>query len=284
MESQISDLPEYPALECCLIVEAHFATQKALMQALKASCLFDSIIPAQSITDALKIMSLQAFDATFIGAGLSVDKAKRFIVDSQEQSFAKDCAYIAMVPEGSEAFESFLEFGAHWVLELGYTKREFFDAVVKAVVKANANSPWKGILMSSLGANEASLEALFPTRRKDAKEEDIVALSSAKNRISAAEREALISKAVLQADNNMLEVFEMIKSNSQLSRASRSQLVAKKLREIIEALLSETKDLPENLRHKRIAEDILSDWVINLDYYSLEDATEKLRSMLKLFK
>lgn len=157
-------ITEYNALCRCLVIDARHGSRQQLMKFLFSGQLFDDIVDAKSLDGGKQFLKMNQTDACVIGPSTTVSTGLKFIAEMSKSAFSEDCAYLAIVESGSDSFEQYANGGAHWVLETGYSRKSLFEAIINAVVRANENSPWRGVLISQLEAKGISIEDLFPTR------------------------------------------------------------------------------------------------------------------------
>jgi hypothetical protein len=138
-------VPRFPALASCLLVDASHKSKTEIKKTLIAIDLFEEIVIADSVQDAILKLSSRPFDACFIGPSLSPEMGLQYSKEFREASSSSDCAIVAVTKEGvdqtlfSEADTSF---------SIPCSKRAFFGNTVRAILKANKNSVWPGVRLT----------------------------------------------------------------------------------------------------------------------------------------
>ncbi len=141
--------PEYPALACCLLVDSRLSTRQELEKDLKSNALFLEIKVAQSLASAKLAMELEDMDACVLGAAVSPAAVKELLLWAPANARSKDCAFVIVAEAGAPPLDAAPESAAHSIVYKPLTKAKLFDALVRAVIAANKDSPWKGIFENS---------------------------------------------------------------------------------------------------------------------------------------
>lgn len=141
--------PVFPALETCLMIDPRHSTRQDLRRDLKASNLFENIVEAKSLDDGIRIVAAHRFDAVFLGASLTQEKAVNLLTQIVSCCFSKDCALLIIASRQLSDTELYITAGAHRVISIPCPRSVFAEGVVRGVVSANANSPWTGIVLNA---------------------------------------------------------------------------------------------------------------------------------------
>lgn len=144
-------LPPFPALHRCLLLDNKQWSRTNVLRELKGTRYFEQIMDCREVAQGMRILSSHEFDACFIGPTLSRDEALAFLEYASRDAYSKDCARICLVYENCDYIEQLLAGGAHGVIELPCGRPVLRLGIVRAVVSANADSPWTGILLSIAG-------------------------------------------------------------------------------------------------------------------------------------
>lgn len=169
--SNEKDLPQYPALASCLLVESRLGSRHELEKDLKSMDLFVELKVSKSLSAARLTLELEDIDCCVFGPYLTPSSIRELLSWAPEHAKSKDCAYIVISEEGSE--ERFIDDGAHSQVWRPLTKAKFFDAVVRAVVAANKNSSWKSVFENSEFHRNFDVEVASPLLASSAKREVI---------------------------------------------------------------------------------------------------------------
>lgn len=165
-------LPEYPALARCIVVESRFSSRHEIVKDIKASALFEEIVEAGSIDNALEVIKVEDIDACFIGRAVSHERAEEFVREASSFGHAADCAFIAVVDKGTEFGAILLSAGVHAIVDWPCSKKEFTDRVIEGVIKANKNTIWHSIFLERQRIEENALGSLgkgAPNKKKPVK-------------------------------------------------------------------------------------------------------------------
>lgn len=126
---------EYPHFTGSLVVDSHFDSRKRLLEHLRQSGLFDTIVEAQSFMHGIEVLSSGSVDACFLGSSISLDGSIHFIRCGRMVVPDDDCVFIALMPDLDE--EEILnrklklfEAGVHQVITDSYSQEEFKELVV----------------------------------------------------------------------------------------------------------------------------------------------------------
>lgn len=144
-------LPNFPALCCCVLIDARHSSRTELIKYLKASGLFEDVLEARSLSDGLTMLTRYDVDACFFGPSVTVDRCQEFIKKVADGKRSLDCAIVAVVSDPEVPDAVFLDRGAHGVIKKPCTRQRFTEAVIRAVVRANANSPWVSLAKEIFG-------------------------------------------------------------------------------------------------------------------------------------
>jgi hypothetical protein len=142
--------PQYPALSRVMLVESRFGVRADVVRALRASLMFEEIIEARSLSDGLMKLHEEEYDACIVGSSVSRGRARAFVDRAAVMSKTQDCAFIALVKDRDElVLLSADDSKFHATLAWPCSRRDFTQSLVLAVVSANADCSWAGILVPS---------------------------------------------------------------------------------------------------------------------------------------
>ncbi len=140
-------VPQFPALAKCILVDARHGSRSELVKEINASGLFLAIVEAKSVQNGLGMLENLHTDALILGPTVSVATMVDFLAEAKKCALSDDCAYLAVLDAeaSDEQVQKLLQEGAHNVIRRPFNRLRFFEAVVQAIVKANANSPWTSL-------------------------------------------------------------------------------------------------------------------------------------------
>lgn len=262
--------PQFPALHMCVIIDARHSSRMDMIRDLKASNLFENIVEAKSIDDGRKIISGHAADALLLGPSVSLAKATSFLQAAKSESLSKDCALVAILPRDTTVVEretshrmQLLSAGAHGVIETPCTKMAFTEQMVRAVVKANANSPWTGILLN-------------------AEKNGIDPFSGAKS----APRADSLSSVASKASPDLRAILESIESGEYEldanGKPTRKTMAA--ISKLVDSMLAQREAQSATPKFKQFFEEILVQYFLDLKQYGARDAVNELREKLATYR
>lgn len=163
MQEEVS-LPNFPSLERCLIVESRHSVRTEVVNSINSSSLFLELVIAESVSDGLKRIRKDSFDACIVGTSVSTQTADNFFEQAELETKSDDCAFILLIDNASDTnkVESELKKSKpHGKIKFPTTKRQFTEEVVKSVVKANHNSPWTSLYTKMVGeTNQEYIESV----------------------------------------------------------------------------------------------------------------------------
>ncbi|MFN8390713.1 MAG: hypothetical protein U0136_10520 [Bdellovibrionota bacterium] len=172
MAQSADDLPPFPALSRVLLVEARHGVRTEIVKSLDAAQLFKAIVHPDSLSDALKRLGSERFDACIVGS--SVKKAADFLKSASDKSRAVDCAFIAMVKAGSEQL---VVLEADQVLSWPCNKRELTEGIVIGALNANSLSEWANKVLTLAPELAAAIRPTTVRRKKGTDRADPVSSS-----------------------------------------------------------------------------------------------------------
>ena len=279
--------PHFPALNMCVVIDARHSSRTDMIRDLKASNLFETIVEAKSIDDGTRVMQGHAVDACLLGPSVSLAKAKSFLGSMPQKSFSKDCAYVTLIPKDVTLVERATSHvgelqaaGAHGVIETPCTKKSFFESIVRAVVLANANTPWTGILLESekFGVDP------FPESGSHARSPNGAAESDAPGTSSSQKKISLVA-AIQTPSPEMRDILEGIESGGiRLSDDGKpNKRTAAAIGKLVEAMLA-TSAGSSSSKFKQFFEQALVQYFLDLKLYGNRDATNELREKLLSYR
>jgi response regulator RpfG family c-di-GMP phosphodiesterase len=160
-EKQEEQVPNYPALARAVLVDARHGSRTEIARTLASRQLFENITHAQSVEDCKVILMTSNADACIVGPTLSLKSAKDILeVGKSFQKAGEDhCAFVAVYNEIGNPEAGLVLAKADSLLRSPFKRHQLIESVVKGVVRANANSPWRGIPLSTFGCNEVEQES-----------------------------------------------------------------------------------------------------------------------------
>lgn len=167
MSSLEMKLPEYPALASALIVDSRLNSKNELVKDITGTSLFLEVKSAESLATAKLTLELESIDVLVIGPNLRSSAAEALIVWAKENSRLKECAFVVV----SEIKPEKLLAGAHAAVWKPLTKAKLFDAIVRAVVLVNKDSPWSLIFKNSDFHRQFDSDVVSPLLAPSAKRE-----------------------------------------------------------------------------------------------------------------
>lgn len=267
-----SEIPQYPALARAVVVDSRFSSRSELSSALHALQLFDQVVEAPSIRDGLKIMSAEEADVCIVGASVSTDIACDFLLKCQECRLSKDCALVAVASVDTDSAVRLQAAGALQVLARPFTRRKLFDAVVDAVVQANANSPWRIVRQQELtGEVPPAVDLPWVAHEETPEERPATPLQAAMRR-AAASASGLLREIAIGLETGKY-VYD---ANGRPSRLTLSAV-----KKVASQIVEEKKDLDaEVLAFRDYLESVFTRWVTDLRQLTTKEANERLRLAL----
>ena len=247
-------LPDFPALSRCLIVDASFASRIELIKDLKATCLFEELVEAGSIGDASLQLRKTEFDACILGPTLNADTAVEFVKAVKPAARSQDCAFIAVLAERPQV-QLPGEF-IHAALYGKWSKRQFFEQLIRAILKANKNTVWPGVRLDQDGNIQVCRDGVWQI--------------------------LLDTESCLEDDQDLIDCLTKACADS---AEDHSALQVKK---ILEKLLSQASN-PGALEHSddaftRFFHGALQEWLFDSQYESRARAMKNLRAKLLSFR
>lgn len=248
---------QYPALERCMVVEPHFLVRQEIVNSIKSSLLFDSVIEAKSLTDGIKKVNTINLDACFVGYSFTPNNAEAFLDKAIKASISEDCSFIAVVNEENKAKAKEIT-KAHGIINWTCTRASFTEGIVKSVVKANRNSPWKNLL----------------TFRDDV-EEEIQAEDNLENCNYSPQVVALIFADCVEGLKKITSAIR--RKNYGLDNAGLPDVRAQKdIDNFVTVLIARFENEQEAEKLKEFFQRTISQWVINQVKLSPQEAREIL--------
>lgn len=250
------EIPKFPSLATCLLIDASHKSRAEITKDIKASSLFEEIIEAKSLEDALERIQIRSFDACLVGPSVSLDLVNPFIRKAKPRSYAKDCALVAIIKRDNDP-SSLTD--AHAIVKIPCTRQAFFEAVVRGVLLAGAGQGWPGVKLS----DDGSVMFLEGSEWKILKgDPDRVDLS----------KNIIPENFVLSGDSECIRKFC---DGLQTSPPSR-------IEKIIKTLLSGSAQ--SNDPFVRFFIEAIKEWKDDQSFLSLKEASQNLRQRLLSFK
>lgn len=145
-----SNLPRFPALARCLVIDASHKARTSLVSSIKSCFLFEDIMEASSISDGGKKVSNISYDACIIGSTVSLDMARDFLDKFKTKTMAKDCAFICVIRDGDGDPMAYPQ--AHGVVVIPSVKQKMFESMARAILIASNGVGWPGVKLSEDGS------------------------------------------------------------------------------------------------------------------------------------
>jgi hypothetical protein len=245
-------LPKFPALALCLLVDASHKSKNEIKKNLVAIDLFEEIVIAVSVQDAIEKLSSQSFDACFIGPSVNFNTAPSYITEFRNGTCSEDCAFIAIFKDSVDP-SLFIE--ADSSFSFPCSKRTFFEQTVVGIVKSNKGSIWPGVRLSDDGNVEYIEGGIWKTID-----------SNVKNKVT---EPGLGEEFILLPTKESIEEFcEGIQQTSK-----------SKIEKIIMNLLLKKEEGAEDPFVTFFVEAV-KEWKEELDYCTLKEASINLRRRL----
>ena len=159
MSEEVSQTSVYPPLSACVLVDSSFKSRKELLKDLNSSRLFQNVIEAGSLDEGANSVAQSAIDACVLGPSVSRERATAFIAKGAQSSSSPECAFVVAIHAATNSAELNDYDGAHGMAKLPCSRVQLADTIINAVVKANANSPWRVIREKEL-AEMGQLESI----------------------------------------------------------------------------------------------------------------------------
>ena len=267
------ELPDYPAIYRCLLVDARMGSRTELLKDVKASGLFEVISEAPSLKDAFGIVQYEQLDACVIGPGVSTDRACEFIRRGKEKAKSTDCAFVAVLNRIAENVDEqkkqLSESGIHGIIEIPGTKRAFTEGVVRAVIAANKNSPWRGIRLKWLTDNEIKDDALGA----------ITLL------VDDASGESLIANVFRSATSDLKDILYGIDAGHYRlgPDGSPTPMANSAINKLITTMINSSSGAGDREHYRTFLDEAINQWFIDLCKLTNAEANENLRNRLVAF-
>jgi hypothetical protein len=315
-----ASLPQFPALSCCIVLDARFSSRQEIIRDLKASLLFEEIVEAKSLMDAMLLLTHRQPDACFIGPTMSLDRAIAFINEGQKKIHSGDCAFVSIIEANPEIRLQLLENGAHEVIERPCSKYTFSLGVIAAIVRANAGHPWSELAKSfgleidpdkflGLDRKSSKSPAVATDRevtvRDELVDEPTLTISSSdvmnqdtltgSSSLSSATDEFGEVTTILGTDSlenaggplgadfgNFFSSLEVTDLGAD-QHGTPSLESTEKIKNIVSSLLPDRADNPAMADLKLFLEVQMVQWIIDQRNFSKERATQNLKRKLTIF-
>lgn len=161
-----ADYLGYPALPRCMILESSYSQRTQVLKSLKTVNLFQEVIEARSVKDGIEKLRNEDYDLCIIGSSVSKETTAEFLKQSVNISRNRDCGFVKLVQEKDVSIlMAELPSIPHGYLEYPCTSQKFFDGLVLAVVRANANSPWTRLKKEQDEKSESEPKNKLATQR-----------------------------------------------------------------------------------------------------------------------
>ena len=209
--------------------------------------------------------------AGFLGSHLSASSAESLISWTIVNSRLKECAFVSVCESKPEKILT----GAHSAVWKPLTKAKLFDAIVRAVVSVNKDSPWSAIFKNSQFHRQFDSDVASPLLASSAKREiSEEALSSPEKLFGFEEllkAPPEVVKAVFEGNNLC---FDLHGDPTQELRAAAIKF--------IDALFpSGTSD---NERFMKLCMKAVYSWFENAPLGGIKEANEQLKISIWQFK
>lgn len=277
------EFPQFPALAKCILVDARLGSRGEIVKNIKASSMFMEIVEAKSVQNGLGMLEAQETDALFLGPSVTIQTMLDFLAEGGKRARSGDCAFMAIVEATTddEQISALFAAGAHNVLKQPFSRARFFEAVVHAVVRANANSPWTSLFNQAV---EAGLMEALPV----ALVADTADAIGTVTQLGAPEEESENpAVAAMRSSSGRLKdivagvdrgVYSLDMTGVPTPRS------AEALNDVVDAMLSSTSlDETEAQSFRRFVTASLFQWFVDLVLEGKSVAAERLKNSLSTY-
>jgi len=271
MPEPTANLPDYPALASVLIVDSRLSARNELQKDITGTSLFLEVKTAQSLATAKLTLEMESIDVLILGSHLSRPSAEELIKWAIENSRLKECAFVSVCENRPAKILA----GAHSAVWKPLTKAKLFDAIVRAVVTVNKDSPWGTIFKNSEFHRQFDSEAMSPLLASSAKRE--------------------ISDEVLKSPETLLGFGDLLKATPEQVKAvfrekrllfNSSGDPTPELRiaavKFLDALFP--SGVTENERFMKLCTKAVYSWFENAPLGGIKEANEQLKITIWQFK
>jgi len=266
-------LPSYPALAACILVESRMGSRNELEKDSKATELFQEVKVAKSLALARITMQVENIDCCIIGPGISPSSATDFLSWAVSNSRSKDCAFVAISERESKVL--FIDAGAHSQVWKPLTKAKLFDAIVRAVVAANKNSPWTALFSESEFHRQFDSEVASPLLISSARSStNTNALDKPWEMIGLSVNELLDAEAAAKIFREKEIYFANDGSPSEELKRAAELLLARIL----------PADAGQNSRFQTFCRNAVYTWFEDVPLGGFKEASEQLRMRILQFR
>lgn len=285
MQQKDQQLPTYPALAKCVIIDARFKSRKKVAKDVAATELFESIVEACCVADGKEIALSSPADIIVIGPSVSEDKAFDFINFVKGNMHSPDCAILAISHAQTTKPDVFIAHGAQEAIDSDSSLRQLFDAIIRAVIRMNENNPWGSILLEQLGDETIYLQQVFPERsgtisvvggELDEKEETVVVAGDGDLFDSMFDDETGALSQILKDVNE--GTFGLLDDGT-LTQEARARVLA-----MVDGILAGFPDSPQTQALRNFLERAITDWVIDVTISGEKVARREFRKKIDRFR
>ena len=261
-------LPPFPALHRCLLLDNRQWSHARILREIKGTRYFEQIMDTQDVERAVQLISSHEFDACFAGPTLNKDEVLNFLGRIEAGAYSEDCARICLVYEECDYVDALIAAGAHGVIEIPCGRPILRLGIVRAVVAANVNSAWTGILLS-MGPDDIPEEALGKMV--------IIEGSQSANKV-------VDSKVRVEVvDDDESDLFGTITVLGAKSLFSGSFESEAEVRKMVEKMVKKVPSLKSVPGFDKFLNEAITAWSEDSHKMSKEEAAERFRKRLVAF-
>ena len=270
MEVNDPTLPKFPALQKCILIDARHRSRKEVANRIQASMLFNEVVEAESVSDALARLESEPFDSCFMGPTLSQSIVVEVLKASSEIANSGECAFLVLLSETIDPTKAqmllseYRALGAHGVIAHPGSVKSFLDGTVKGVILANSNSPWAPI---------AVLNGLIDERLEGGESWSIVSLELAFSSIATNLKD--LAKQIKASQSGITPAEDWLTESGTPTEPS-----IKRLSGIIHEALSSHSQIKNSEELVGVLERLLAKWLVDCCSDSEATALKNLKSSL----
>jgi DNA-binding phage protein len=184
-----------------LVVDSRFTSRKKIVAHMQESGMVAEVIEAQSVGDGLNAIGSKPFLTCLVGPSLSESVAVDFVTKARVVSVSKECAFVAVLEEGSKASEALMRAGCDGTLQQPFERKTFTYIVKRAVLNATKLNPHKAQFDNLQLINTLNIASHSLVKAHQQDEATLPAvLHSAANGLRQVARNIALGRLVLKKD------------------------------------------------------------------------------------